>query len=83
MEGFEKLEVVRERINNDTYLLESIEQWLNDDTMAQLAEDIAKDNDIFADEENKQEYENPNYQYNPWGIAPSLEEIAIATVEDD
>lgn len=52
MEGFEKLEVVRERINNDTYLLESIEQWLDDDTMAQLAEDIAKDNDIFADEEN-------------------------------
>lgn len=47
MEGFEKLEVVRELIGNDSYLIEKIEQWLDDDTMAELAEDIAREEDLF------------------------------------
>lgn len=26
---------------------------------------------------------NPNYKYNPYGIAPSLEELALARLEEE
>lgn len=51
MEGFKRFEEVRELINNDSYLIEKIEQWLDDDRLAELAEDIAKEEDLFLEDE--------------------------------